>query len=324
MELSSPSELTAFTNRRMQFANMENAEPKKKTPAKVGRGAAFLPQDDVQLCRSWVAVSEDPVKGTDQSKELFWATIREHGEFMARTPDSLRQRWGTISRAVSKFSGIMSTVTNLNKSGTNDEDKLNKALELFKQDEKKEFKFLDCFEVLSRCPKFRVNSEEKVNQITGLTTAASSSAVATAGSPTVRPAGRDKSKGAQLVASLEARRAAALERIAEATERKTRVFDEYRKAYEHQNFIAIATTRLDDLDPISKKILLIEKKRVLNELTSNVRFNSSEEEVPSVDTSTNVDGDVSVEVDVDVDTDFFSRFIEYSDSPSDAENASEV
>ncbi|XP_039451002.1 uncharacterized protein LOC120429972 [Culex pipiens pallens] len=123
---------------------MEDAGGKKKSSGKK-RGAGFHPQDDLQLAKSWIAVSEDPIKGTDQTKDSFWSSVKDHGRFETRTPDGLRQRWGVVSRAVSKFCGIMTNLQNKNQCGTTDEDKLDKAAVIFKQDEGKEFRFLACY-----------------------------------------------------------------------------------------------------------------------------------------------------------------------------------
>ncbi|KXJ69650.1 hypothetical protein RP20_CCG026302 [Aedes albopictus] len=77
------------------------------------RGKNWAAEEDEQLCRSWLHVSKDSVKGTDQQKGDFWKAIKAHAEtflpsFANRPCDGLRQRFGSISHQVSK---THSTVT---------------------------------------------------------------------------------------------------------------------------------------------------------------------------------------------------------------------
>lgn len=133
-------------------------------PAKqetVRRGKNFGKQEDRQICVSWVYTTQDAVKGTDQNASAFWNNIFQHAKsatpsLSTRTTEAIRQRFGTISRSVMKFSGCVKSVQRLNKSGASSEDKLNMALELYKADYE-EFKFLQCYEVLKQCPKFNMN-----------------------------------------------------------------------------------------------------------------------------------------------------------------------
>ncbi|XP_039439984.1 uncharacterized protein LOC120420922 [Culex pipiens pallens] len=318
---------------------MEDAGGKKKSSGKK-RGAGFHPQDDLQLAKSWIAVSEDPIKGTDQTKDSFWSSVKEHGGFETRTPDGLRQRWGVVSRAVSKFCGIMTNLQNKNQSGTTDEDKLDKAAVIFKQDEGKEFRFLACYDVLSFCPKFSVDLGNSVGAAStsaaSTSTASPSAANSYAESPTGRPCGRDKSKflsnNASNIHALELRRAEALERIASAAEVKAKVFTEYKNELRQKNVIQIATTRLDDLDPISRKIMIIEKQRVLQELTvSNNSLNTDSSNISSrIDGTQSLcamltpkDDPESVNHATVPDDDIFQKFIEIDNELSEEENFSE-
>lgn len=263
---------------------MENSEGSsqnsKKKPTGKGRGPAFHALDDKLLAESWIAVSEDPVTGTDQTKDSFWNAVKEQGGFTARTPESLRQRWGVISRSVSKFCGVLSTVIKINQSGTTNEDHFDRAMQLYEQDEGKPFKFSGCHEVLSKCPKFKLNiASEKASPSSSSGTSKENPSLQT---PTSRPLGRDRSKAAASTEAYEARRTAALERIAAATEQKAQVLGEYSKAIQRQNLLRIATTKLDDLDPISKKILILEKQQVLREMT-NLDFGQASLEPTSED-----------------------------------------
>lgn len=84
---------------------------------KVGKGRNFSKEEDVQLCKSWLTISEDPITGTDQRASTFWesvvkdySTYQSHGD---RTLCSLQSRWGVINRGVSKFVGFLDKVSNV-------------------------------------------------------------------------------------------------------------------------------------------------------------------------------------------------------------------
>lgn len=91
---------------------------------------------------------------------------------------------------------------------------------------------------------------------------------------TPRPIGRNAAKSALRSNAIESRRAEALERIAAASEKKNHLFEEYTAALKQQNMIKVATARLEGLDPYSAKILLLEKQRLLEEMScSNANDN---------------------------------------------------
>lgn len=131
-------------------SNMENTKKKKN----------YTEEEDFALPKSWKVVSEDPIKGTDQSSNDFWTNVRAHASlslpsFEHRFQDSLRQRFGTISRTISKFSGCYASVMRLNQSGKSNEDKYEDAVTLFKEENKSTgFKYRAIWEILKETPKF--------------------------------------------------------------------------------------------------------------------------------------------------------------------------
>uniref|UniRef100_A0A336KE48 CSON006713 protein n=1 Tax=Culicoides sonorensis TaxID=179676 RepID=A0A336KE48_CULSO len=120
----------------------------------------FSIEEDYQLCKSWKIISEDPIHGTDQSRTKFWINVQQHlGE---RPVDSLRQRFGVISRNVSKFVGIYSSDLRLNQSGKSSVDKFDDAVEMFKKEMKvRSFQFRSCWEVLKDTQKFLPEPRKK-------------------------------------------------------------------------------------------------------------------------------------------------------------------
>lgn len=41
------------------------------------KGCNFSTDEDIQLCKSWLSISEDPVTGTDQKASTFWAAVTQ-------------------------------------------------------------------------------------------------------------------------------------------------------------------------------------------------------------------------------------------------------
>lgn len=235
------------------------------------RGKNFSDAENRQLCLSWLAISEDPIKGTDQSCSTFWSTILDHAKlytpsFESRTPDGLRQRWGVISRSVSKFTGCFKTVMRLNESGTNEEDKVEKAKALYKQDQKEDFRYMECWEILRKAPKFALDSQS-------MSTPTSTPTQSRNMSPEVslsRPLGRNNAKANAKSHELEVRRVEALEKIAAASEGKIQFFQEYAAALRQENLIKLATIRIEDLDETSAQLIKLQKEQLLNKLHTDV------------------------------------------------------
>lgn len=126
------------------------------------RGKNFGKLEDRQICISWVYTTQDAVKGTDQNISAFWSSVLQHAQtatpsLAKRTAEAIRQRFGAISRSVTKFAGCLKSIQRLKKSGSSATDELNMALELYKTDNSEEFKYMECYEVLKQCPKYSMN-----------------------------------------------------------------------------------------------------------------------------------------------------------------------
>ena len=126
------------------------------------RGKAWKPVENVQLTKSWRAISEDPVTGNEQKLKQFWQLVYNHWSkkienvetVNERSPISLKSRWQVISASISKFVKYWKRIVNLKKSGTCYEDWIRDAKELYQQNEKSAFEFQDCWECVNDSPKF--------------------------------------------------------------------------------------------------------------------------------------------------------------------------
>ncbi|EAT32574.1 AAEL015285-PA [Aedes aegypti] len=133
----------------------------------VKRGKNWSEDDDAQLCLSWIAISKDSIKGTDQNKTNFWTAIKDHAGLKSvgireRPVDGLRQRFSQLSHQVSKYVGCLAFVSRAKKSGESSEDKFQTARDMFlKETKQRHFKIEKCYEILKNEPKFQVPSSNK-------------------------------------------------------------------------------------------------------------------------------------------------------------------
>ncbi|XP_021855047.2 glutathione S-transferase T3-like [Spinacia oleracea] len=121
---------------------------------------------DVDLCTSWITISKDPIKGIDQTKELYWRNIAEYyNTWKKKGPeipvDKLSNHWFKMSAEVTRFNGCYNIVKDSHPSGHNNEDIINKAKILFAERyENRKFSYLHAWEVLHTDPKWQVFSRK--------------------------------------------------------------------------------------------------------------------------------------------------------------------
>ena len=124
------------------------------------KGKNFVADEERQLCRSVIAISQDPIAGNQQKSNAFWDRIFVHynenrpaGERPAR---SLETKWGLIKHNVSKFHGVYQQVLRTKTSGTSLADVLKKAHELYqiKSSKGAEFTFEHCWESVRDVPRW--------------------------------------------------------------------------------------------------------------------------------------------------------------------------
>ncbi|PLW12448.1 hypothetical protein PCASD_24363 [Puccinia coronata f. sp. avenae] len=134
----------------------DSEDDDKDTPK--GRAPNYKDEEDVQIRRSWLAVTQDPLNSTNQSGNTFWMRIRVH--YLARRPtpkrplNSIKCHWQNIQQAVNKFQGFLKQVKLANQSGTSFNDQLDKAHQLYAAVEGHAFPHQRCFNVLEEAPKW--------------------------------------------------------------------------------------------------------------------------------------------------------------------------
>lgn len=152
-----------------QVHSQETQSPTYVGPVskKQQRGANFSIEEDKLLVSAWLNISMDPVQGTDQKKTAFWARVKqffdENKPYESnRTEVSLMNRWSTIQGATNKFCGCYAQVESRNRSGSNNEDKLCEAREMYqKMNKGSSFQFEHCWAALKNQPKWFLECEKK-------------------------------------------------------------------------------------------------------------------------------------------------------------------
>jgi hypothetical protein len=116
------------------------------------KGRNFSNEEEMQVCRSQLCISQDPIVGNGQRKEAFWDRVSTHynrhwprglGESSAR---SIETKWGVIKHDVSKFCAVYGHCYDNRESGRSLDDILQAALELYKvqQARNQPFVYLHC------------------------------------------------------------------------------------------------------------------------------------------------------------------------------------
>lgn len=146
----------------------------------VSRGSNFTQVEDVAVAKSWIAVSEDAIKGTEQKNATFHESVTQlyNRKFKPpnrerRTVKSIQARCKSIQKEFMSFNGCHAKIVRQKQSGANDNDILNMAPALYNGTEITsptddcgvQFKFLKAWEVLRKHPKFYYANDTGANSI---------------------------------------------------------------------------------------------------------------------------------------------------------------
>jgi hypothetical protein len=211
-----------------------------------------------------------------------------------RTPGSLKAHWGALQKVVSKFRGFVNQVKQFGKSGASAKDCLNRALELFSTDQKCSFKYLQCYTILVKIPKWNSYTDENGKKkrarspssdapaSTAFTSEPASDAEAdtTDTSSAQRPIGKKKAK---LIHELSTKNegwkgmiARAHKSVAKESKHQNDIFDMEAKSLSEMaqtgktnTQVSIMDKDLTNLDEDSKEYFRLKKKEILVSLRSN-------------------------------------------------------
>jgi hypothetical protein len=132
------------------------------------RQANYSEDEDYLIACAYVNVSVDPIKGVGQKADTFWTRVLEkyvilsekyladNGvEIPVRNKDSIEQRWKKkISKSVQVWNKFYRQLKSAKRSGWNEDNYIDEAGNLFKEEVGEPFKYAKCVPVLHKLPKF--------------------------------------------------------------------------------------------------------------------------------------------------------------------------
>jgi hypothetical protein len=126
------------------------------------RGANYTDEECVQICRTWLHIGDDPIQGSGQKSGAFWKRMHKH--FTENKPPgsvwrswrSLESKWSDIQHDTKKFTAAYASVEGKDEWDTNEMEKVDKALKLYKEQHPKNdtYDYVQCWYILRNSPKF--------------------------------------------------------------------------------------------------------------------------------------------------------------------------
>jgi len=238
----------------------------------------FIPEEDVNIVKSWLEISCDPITSTGQKNDGMWLRILERynlrrGSCPERSVRSLQSRWDTIKAQVGKFSSFYADVNRENPSGMSDADKTTHAASIFAGVLKHNFGYLHCWEIMKDEPKWQDRKarafaksaggdgfgEDTINLVNDNSSPT--------GSAEKRPMGRDSSKAAKKKANSSAGSASSSEyasRMQDLSSQKISILQEesVRKNDHFQQLACIDEKRFEAMRSYNQSLLLIEQEKI--------------------------------------------------------------
>ncbi|KNF00601.1 hypothetical protein PSTG_06017 [Puccinia striiformis f. sp. tritici PST-78] len=149
-------------------------------PSSNKRGANWLTEEDKQLAKSWLKITEDPIKSTGQKKEDFFKRVAEDYNRYAGTVErdwtQVMNRWTIVQKASLKFAAIYMKLEGNRPSGTVLGDLLRDIKKEFREQEGKQFVHKLAWMVVKDSDKFKTliqnrgsNNQQATSPITALT-----------------------------------------------------------------------------------------------------------------------------------------------------------
>ena len=144
-----------------------DAKPKKK------RGPNWTSQEDEFLTRAWGSSTLNSIKGNYQEQEGYWEGIKqayaELTKTLANLPerslDSMTARWRLINHSCTKFNGVFVQVKRTLRSGWVEQNYLDEAQDIYKEEVGEPFSFYACWLYLKNHPKWALSLKRRNGRI---------------------------------------------------------------------------------------------------------------------------------------------------------------
>ncbi|CAA0833264.1 DNA binding [Striga hermonthica] len=126
-------------------------------------------EEEEALTNAWLNVSLDTIVGNNQKAIAMWVRIHQiwkenmgPGCKYLRSSNSLQCHWSIIQAAVNNFAGHYSKLERHPQSGTNSKDLIHKALGMYEDIEGSKFKWVHCWEIMTKNPKWQSKHDKNI------------------------------------------------------------------------------------------------------------------------------------------------------------------
>jgi hypothetical protein len=216
-----------------------NPKKKKATAPKISpsalnakRSKNFSEEEDVLICKAYVRVSEDPVKGANQKSDVFWKAVysnynelklSQEEEIPERNSQAIKNRFQRhIQKHANLYNGYYKQLKDKNPSGWKEDDYLCNTVIKFNEEEGRQFQFTNCMPILQKLLKFDpMMTDLTFDDDDELDSSNTNKIAGAMGANKPRPIGNKKAKKAKLetgsLASLETDKVASIAKLSEAT-----------------------------------------------------------------------------------------------------------
>ncbi|GMP72679.1 hypothetical protein CsSME_00030619 [Camellia sinensis var. sinensis] len=126
--------------------------------SRVSRAKVFIIIEDETLCRSWLAISQDPIAGNSQTMAIFWERVLVYFNSQLnhesnRNRISLSHRWSVMQKAINKFCGFLELIQLRQQNGTTEAEMVAEAKCMYHAIQKKHFTFDTSWDILRQSSK---------------------------------------------------------------------------------------------------------------------------------------------------------------------------
>ncbi|CAD6240354.1 unnamed protein product [Miscanthus lutarioriparius] len=149
----------------LEVLRQQDATPSTGGKGSSKQGSNYTNLEDIQLCKSWIHISNDPIIGNNQPGKTYWERIgndfHSNRDFESdRTPNSLEHRFGIILKECMKFQGYYEEVERRHPSGIPYKEHLLEAQARYARKAKgKNCQFEHCWLTLRHTQKFESTLE---------------------------------------------------------------------------------------------------------------------------------------------------------------------
>ncbi|TVU45061.1 hypothetical protein EJB05_04531, partial [Eragrostis curvula] len=163
--------LTQDQDADLRLLMQEDATPSKRQPK---RGSNYNLEEDIQVCKFWINISNDPIVRNDQPGTTYWERVAQdfhkNKDFQSdRSANSIEHRCQTILKECMRFHGHFEEIERCHPSGVPYQEHLLQAQTLYSSKNKgKRCPFIDCWLVFAALPSWNKSKNKRSSKSSNL------------------------------------------------------------------------------------------------------------------------------------------------------------